>query len=308
MSFVSLPMMRARPNQAEPKPGRTTPLDLSSVITSRDNRWLKAYREALHGSRPPENGLVGLEGPHLIEEAVRSGLKLESILVSPAGEKHLRRLATSLDRGPEWFHQMPTFYTSEKLFASVAGTETPQGIAALAAPRTWSFEDLLRGDVPLVVVMSAVQDPGNVGTILRSSEAFGATGVIAARGTAHPLAPKALRASAGSALRIPLLEGIAGPVALAQLRMCGLTLLAASSHNHSGAAVQTMSPSQTDLRGPTAIVIGNEGSGLPIELIESVDGIIAVPLAPEVESLNAAIAASVILYEATRQRSAERMS
>jgi TrmH family RNA methyltransferase len=301
-------MMRARPNQAEPKPGRTAPLDLSSVITSRDNRWLKAYREALRGSRPRENSLVGLEGPHLIEEAVRSGLKLESILVSPAGEKHLRTLEASMGSGLEPVKQPQILRTTEKLFTSLAGTDTPQGIAALAAARTWSFEDLLRGDVPLVVVMGAVQDPGNVGTILRSSEAFGATGAIAARGTAYPLAPKALRASAGSALRIPLLEGIAAPVALAQLRLCGLTLLAASSHNHSRATVQTASPSQTDLRGPTAIIIGNEGSGLPPELIDSVDGIIAVPLAPAVESLNAAIAASVILYEAARQRSAGRMS
>ena len=103
--------------------------------------------------------------------------------------------------------------TTDKLFEGVAGTEAPQGVAALFRQRAWGFDDVLRGpgamrgSSPLVVVLAAVQDPGNVGTILRSAEAFGATGAVATRGTADPWSPKALRASAGSALRLPVLRG-----------------------------------------------------------------------------------------------------
>lgn len=300
--------MRAPQNRME-QPGSIYP-DLGhspTLITSRENRWLKMYREALRGSRVGGDGLIGLEGPHLIEEAIRSGLKLNSVLVSPAGEKCLPLLSAYLKSGDgEAAGQPPVLHTTDKLFASVAGTETPQGIAALAMPRTCSFEDLLRGDVPLVVVMAAVQDPGNVGTILRSSEAFGATGAIATRGSAHPFAPKALRASTGSALRMPLLDGIAAPVALAQLRVSGLRIFAASSRHDVDCPGVFLS--QADLRAPSAILIGNEGAGLTPELIRSADETILIPLARDVESLNAAVAASILLYEAARQRSTASMA
>jgi RNA methyltransferase, TrmH family len=126
---------------------------------------------------------------HLVTEAIRSGLKIEAVLASASGEKHLGELQSQLERSTQILR------TSDRLFASVADTETPQGIAALARAPESKIEDLLRGD-PLVIMLIAAQNPGNVGAILRSAEAFGATGVIATRGTAHPYSPKALRASA----------------------------------------------------------------------------------------------------------------
>jgi RNA methyltransferase, TrmH family len=267
----------------------------SAKITSRENHWLKTFRAALHSSRP-EGGLIALEGARLVSEAIRSGLEIEAILASDSAERHLASLQTELDR------PALILRTTDKLFNSVAATETPQGIAALVRPREFSFESLVAVTDPLVVVLVGVQDPGNVGTILRSAEALGASGAIATRGTAHPYSPKSLRASAGSALRLPILSELAAPIALAQLRVSGLKIFAASSPRDSAAR----RPDEVDLRVPAAILIGNEGAGLPPEIERSADAQIRIQVAEPVDSLNAAIAASLILYEAARQRRAIR--
>lgn len=265
----------------------------SAPITSRENHWLKLFRAVLQSSRPEDNR-IGLEGVRLVSDAVRSGLALEAILASASGEKSLAALLAELDR--------PTIVlrTTDKLFASVAATETPQGIAALLRPPQFAFEDLLRGGDPLVVVLVGVQDPGNVGTILRSAEALGATGAIAVRGAAHPYSPKALRASAGSALRLPVISEITAPIALAQLRVSGLKIVAASSAKNPAAH----EPGKFDFRQPVALLIGNEGAGLSPEIERSADALLRIQLAEPVDSLNAAVAASLILYEAARQRRA----
>jgi RNA methyltransferase, TrmH family len=151
-----------------------------------------------------------------------------------------------------------------------------------------------------VVVLAAVQDPGNIGTIMRSAEAFGATGVMTTRGSADPWSPKALRASAGSGLRCPVLRGMAIPVLLAQLRVAGVKIVAASSH--SAAVTGARADATADLRGAVAIFIGNEGGGLPREIEHAADARVSIPMSAAVESLNAGVAASLVLYEAARQR------
>jgi RNA methyltransferase, TrmH family len=264
----------------------------TTVITSRENYWLKTFRAALRSSRP-EDGRIALEGVHLVTEAIRSGLRIEAILASASGEKHLGALQQELERSTQILR------TTDKLFASVADTETPQGIAALARAPESKLEDLLRGD-PLVIMLIAAQNPGNVGATLRSAEAFGATGVIATRGTAHPYSPKALRASSGSSLRLPMLAELAAPIAIAQLRVSGLQILAASASQNPAAK----RPDELDLRAPFALLVGNEGAGLPPEVERSADARIRIQVAEPVDSLNAAVAASLILYEAARQRRA----
>ena len=271
------------------------------LITGRENRWLKLFRAALHDGYLADENLIGIEGPHLIGEAQRARLIFEACLASPVGEKHLASLATAANASTRILR------TSERVFNGVAATEHPQGIAALVRPRESTFDDLLRGDHPLVVVLAGVQDPGNVGTVVRSAEAFGATGLAATRGTADPWSAKALRASAGSALRLPLLRGMAPAVLMAQLRVAGLKLLAATSR--AGAREANVIPlsSAEQLRSACAIFIGSEGAGLSPEILRSADALIAVPMVAGVESLNAGVAASVILYEAARRR-AERAS
>lgn len=265
----------------------------STHISSRENHWLKTFRAALRASRP-EDSRIALEGVHLVMEAIRSGLKIEAILASASGERHVAALEAELD-GPTLI-----LHTTDKLFDSVAATETPQGVAALARAPEFTLENLLRGADSLVVVLVAAQDPGNVGAILRSAEAFGATGVIATRGTAHPYSPKALRASSGSSLRLPVIADLAAPIALTQLRVSGLRILAASASHNSTAK----RPDELDLRGPFALLIGNEGAGLPAEVERSADALVRIEVAEPVDSLNAAVAASLILYEAARQRRA----
>ncbi|MGB8523465.1 MAG: RNA methyltransferase [Candidatus Acidiferrales bacterium] len=284
----------------------------ADCITSRDNKWLKQFRAALRGTGPAEGEPIAAEGPKLVEEGVRSGLETEALLVSENGERHLERILLAASESDSGVPRSRIFRTSDKLFESVAGTEAPQGVAALFRQHEWSFDDVMRGranfdgayrgDLPLIVVMAAVQDPGNVGTIVRSAEAFGASGVVGTRGAADPWSPKALRASAGSALRVPLLRGMAIPILLAQLRVAGVRILAAGSRPNATAAARDAGTPIPDMRSGCAIFIGNEGAGLPSEAEHAADDWISIAMNEDVESLNAGVAASVILFEAARQR------
>lgn len=278
------------------------------MITSRDNRWLRLFRAALRGSGPSRGEPIGVEGPKLIEEALRSGLEGEALLLSESGEAVAPRILAAASESEAGIARSRILKTTDRLFASVAGTEAPQGVAALFQQPVWGLEDVLRGPgvmrecSPLVIVLAAIQDPGNVGTIVRSAEAFGATGVVASRGTADPWSPKALRASAGAVLRLPVLRGMAIPVLMAQLRIAGVRIFAAAAHAENGGNVGAGIRHGADLREPAAIFIGNEGSGLPAEVTRSADAFVAIPMSQTVESLNAGVAASIILYEAARRR------
>jgi TrmH family RNA methyltransferase len=246
-----------------------------------------------------------------VEEALLSGLEVEALLVSESGEREAGPVLKAASESETGIPRSQILRTTDKLFESVSGTEAPQGVAALFRQRAWGLDDVLhgvgamRGNSPLVVVLAAIQDPGNVGTILRSAEAFGATGAIATRGTADPWSPKALRASAGSTLRLPLLRGMAIPVLLAQLKIAGMKIYAASSvRNGSASEASTAGESggRADWREPAAIFVGNESAGLPPEITRAADAVISIPTTDTVESLNAGVAASIVLYEAARQR------
>jgi RNA methyltransferase, TrmH family len=295
------------PRSSAPRISRESPTS-SDLISSRDNRWLKEFRMALRGGLPSEAGAVGVEGPRLVEEALRSSAPIRAVLFSESGERHRARLAPYLDRQEV---SIPILRTTDRLFEGIADTEHPQGVAALVTPRTFSFDDISRptasSAAPLIVVLVGVQDPGNVGTIIRTAAAFGATAAVASpsgqSGTASPFSPKALRASAGAALHLPLLIGMALPILLAQFRAIGIQALASSSRESSEIDQPLLTPWQVDWLQPVVLLIGNEGSGLPEEIERSADARVRIPMSSSVESLNAAAAAAVLFYEAARQRS-----
>ena len=276
----------------------------TEVLTSRENRWLKEFRVALRAGVATAAGAVGVEGVRLVEEALASGCRVEAVLFSESGARYRERLA-SLVAKPEM--GFPVLRTTDRLFEGIADTEHPQGVAALVEPRKVVLEDLLAAPkgvcAPLLVVLAGVQDPGNVGTIVRTAAAFGATGVVTTAtgqsGTANPFAPKAVRASAGAALHLPILSGMALGVLLTQLKLNGIRTVASCVH---GEEMGTVAPWEVEWNEAIALLVGNEGAGLPEDVVHAADGRIHIPMATQVESLNAAAAAAVVLYEAYRQR------
>src|SRR5262249_48680947 len=278
----------------------SSPKAETATITSRENRWLKLFRMALRGGLPIESGSVGVEGLRLVEEALASGCRIEAVLFSESGERHHSKLSPLVDRAEMGF---PVLHTTDRLFEGVADTEQPQGVAALVVPRQTQLEDLFETPEgkcsPLLVVLAGVQDPGNVGTILRTAAAFGATGAVTSAtglsGTARPFSPKALRASAGAALHLPVVHGAALGILLTQFKLNGISTIATCVHE-GGAALGPVAPWEIDWCQPIALLVGNEGAGLPEDVVHSADARIHIPLERQVEALNAAAAAAGVVF------------
>lgn len=259
------------------------------IVQSKQNSRLKELRRTLaHPGRSP-HGLVGIEGPNLLAEALRAGLHIRCAFAAQGSEHLLDALALPPD--------VEVLLLPAELLVSALATETPQPVAALVEPVDWIWRDILEpanSAAPLVVILAGLQDPGNLGAILRSAEAFGATGVVALPGTVSAWNPKAVRASAGSVFRVPLMQSTA-PECLPRLRESGITVFTTAVRN-------AVPAPGANLTQPAAFLIGNEGSGVPPELAALADGAITIPCPGPVESLNASIAASILLYEASRQR------
>jgi TrmH family RNA methyltransferase len=258
-------------------------------IASRQNSLVKDLRKAFSQAIPADDGCVAIEGVKLVEEAIRSGLRLRAVFFSESARERANRLL------PQLSHSTETVLLPDDIFQSAVASETPQGVAALVYPFTAALEDLFRPETPLILGCAGLQDPGNLGTILRSAEAFGASGVLTTDGTVSSSNPKVARASAGSVFRLPVIK-LTTAQALAALEENSVRLAVTSSHK--GRPVQ-----EIDLTLRTAIFIGSEGQGVPRALLDAADEAILIPHSPKVESLNAGIAASILLYEAQRQRS-----
>ncbi|MGA2920458.1 MAG: RNA methyltransferase [Candidatus Sulfotelmatobacter sp.] len=265
-------------------------------IEGRHNPLVKQLRLAFSRAELTETGDCAIEGLRILEEAIRSGLRFSAVFFRDSSRDRAARLL------PQIGAQVETLLLPDKLFDSLVPSESPQGVAALVRLKTFSLEDVSeRLQLGPIIVLAGLQDPGNLGTILRSSEAFGSAGIVLGEGTVSPFNSKVVRASAGSVFRLPIIHhhGKSTTAKLEEisemLRAQDVRLLATSSHK--GTPLD-----QADLKRPAAIFFGNEGSGLPRDLMAKMDESVAIPHAPQVESLNAAIAASIVLYEAARQR------
>jgi TrmH family RNA methyltransferase len=262
-------------------------------IEGRHNALVKELRGAFaHGELTPD-GYCAIEGMRILEEAIRSGLKFKAVFFRSSAENRAERLL------PQLAAHVETLLLPDKLFASAVPSETPQGVAALVRCKVFKLEDVLgKSHAGPLLAIAGVQDPGNLGTILRSAEAFGAGGALLGEGTVSPFNSKVIRASAGSVFRLPIVQTKL-PGILDQMRELGLRLIATSSHK--GTPLD-----QATLTGPLAIFIGSEGAGLPHELLAEMTETVAIPHSPNVESLNAGVAASIVLYEAARQGAHDR--
>ena len=254
------------------------------LISSKTNTRVKQLRAAFDGNARLSGGLVGIEGLHLLEEALRSGVMPAAVFLVDG-----RKVPDGLPRGVE------VVRLTESVFRSAVETPSPQGVAALIAPPAFGIEDALVG-TPLLLVAAGLQDPGNLGTLVRSAEAFGATGVLTTPGTVSAWNQKALRASVGSVFRVPVV-GVSAED-LCGLKKRGVRLFAAVG----SADARTESSVDADFAGACAVMIGNEGAGLGEEWMELADAKVTIPCPGPVESLNAAVAGSLLLYEASRQR------
>jgi TrmH family RNA methyltransferase len=263
------------------------------IVQSKQNPRLKQLRRALaqplRESSRVGRVLAGIEGPNLLKEALRAGLRIHCVFVAQGAEHLFEALEVSVET--------EALLLPKDLLDSVLTTEAPQAIAALVEPPDWTwahFLDSHRKTASLVLVIAGIQDPGNLGTILRSAEAFGADGVISLPGTVNAWNPKAVRASAGSVFRLPLVTaGV--EECFRHLHQANVKIWTTTVHAAEPADL-------VNLAGPVALLIGNEGSGVPAELAARCDGALTIPCPGPVESLNASVAASVLLYEAARQR------
>lgn len=259
------------------------------TITSAANPLLKEVRRAIARGVLTADGLCVAETFHLLEEALRSDCDVKTVLaaesVRSAAEAHVRRLAG-----------IKVAILPDGLLESISGTEASQGVMALVKPPVWSLDQLFRG-CPLVVVLDGIQDPGNAGAIVRAAEAFGASGALFLKGSASPYNSKTLRASAGSLFRLPFLTGVEPALARAALRQHRVELYAGVPARP---GVLARPLADLDLTKPCGLVIGNEARGVSAELRAAATDTFIPTIG--VESLNAAVAAGILLYEARRQR------
>lgn len=271
------------------QPSKNAETERLRRLEGRHNSLLKELRLAFHRSELTASGECAIEGFRIIEEAIRSGLKLRAVFVSESAQERAARLL------PQVGSHVEAALVPDKLFASIVPSETPQGFAALVRMKTHTFEELLEGSLPgPTLVIAGLQDPGNLGTILRSAEAFGAKGVLLGEGTVSAYNSKVVRASAGSVFRVPFAR-VELNAAIAAMRARGIRLLATSSH-------KGVPLSDIDFSGSAAILIGNEGAGIDKKLLSQMDDLIMIPHSARVESLNAGIAGSIVLYEAARNK------
>jgi TrmH family RNA methyltransferase len=246
------------------------------------SRKLTQLRKAIrHGTLTPD-GLLPVEGPILLEEARRSGIDIVDVYV--------RRGVPIPDVASHQIHEIPA-----AIFKTIQETEHSQGIVTAVRPRQFRLADILSASSPLIVILGRLQDPGNVGTILRICEAFGATGCVALKGTVSFYNSKTVRASAGSLFRLPTVGGLDLREVIPALMAKNVRLIGTSPQSES-------SIEKWDWRQPAAILVGNEGGGLNADELRYCDAVLRIPHDSRVESLNSAIASAVILYEASKQR------
>jgi TrmH family RNA methyltransferase len=271
-------------------------------ISSRQNAIVKRFRELARSSRATPATAAGhaaevlLDGEHLVQEALACDIPIEvaafsdrqlAIETSP-----IARLARDVKkRGGR------VMTVGDQVLAAISPVQNPSGVVAIARARPSDIGVVMSGmsDLPVSLVLAGLQDPGNVGAVIRAAAAFGASGVVAIEGSANPFGWKALRGAMGGTFRIPVAARGTMSEVIAAAQKKDVRLVAAVPRGG------TPLP-QLNFHMPTAVILGSEGGGLPAELLRAMHEAVTIPMQTPVESLNVAVAAALILYEAMRQR------
>ena len=260
----------------------------STTIISKDNPRLKLARAVRDGR---EKGMIYLEGARLVSELMRGGPKAQSVFVSSDLAGKFDQMISELARstGAE------VFDVAANVFNSITDTDNSQGLVVLAErPEQRRIEDLAH-ETGFLIYLSRISNPSNLGALVRTAEAAGTAGLITSPGSADPYSPKALRASMGSALRLPIFTDIGIEEAIDLARDSGIRSFAADIRAH-------RSYTDADWRSPAMLVFGSEAHGLSAHELAIVDEVVHIPMENSVESLNLAVSAGILLFEAKRQR------
>jgi TrmH family RNA methyltransferase len=261
------------------------------MITSKSNPKLKEIRLLRQGGHRNARGEYFVEGVRLVEEALHHPSAVRKIVYSPRLEESPRGMAL-LSNARKDTAQAEWLYASDEALGSVSDTRNHQGILAVLAKKEHTWNDLLERQ-GIILLLWELQDPGNLGAIFRAAEAGGSAGLILSTACVDPYSPKVLRASMGSVFRLPF---------LADQELHG-TLERLEGRKIWAAAARGGTPLwEADLAEPCAVIFGQEGAGLTEEVLRAVHSVLTIPMTPPTESLNVAIAAGLVVYEALRQK------
>jgi TrmH family RNA methyltransferase len=260
-------------------------------ITSKDNSSVKHLRALSESKYRKKEKAFLIEGIKMVEEALRDNLGVKTVVAAPSLVQHHGKGVLKLAEN----RRIAVLWISERLMNALSESKTPQPVMAEVGMQQHSEEELLANKAGLIIIAHQLQDPGNLGTIIRTAEAVGASGLALAQNTVDPFNTKAIRASMGSILRLPVV-----PVG-------DIAAFMKTSKQRGFQSVATLLTAEithfdVDLRKPTVVILGQEGAGLPQDSLPGIDLRVRIPMAETIDSLNVATAAAVILYEAMRQR------
>lgn len=263
-------------------------MKLPSVISSTNNQQIKnlALLQKKAKARK-EQGLFVVEGIKMFEEARSAGLLVNSYMSESFYE--------DMQKTPDFFKGLEFELVTDSVLRQVSDTMTPQGIMGTVRSPSYKLEEILKGENTFLLLLEDIRDPGNLGTIIRTAEGAGVTGIILNKTCADILQPKVIRSTMGSIYRVPYYETENFASLITMLKTRGFKILAAHLLGH-------LYDTEGSFLGKCGLLIGNEANGLSEEVAGMADDLIRIPMEGKVESLNAAIAAAILMYEAARQR------
>jgi TrmH family RNA methyltransferase len=260
-------------------------------ITSKDNSVIKHLRALSDPKARKKERAFLIEGVKMVEEALRDNAGVTLVVAAPALVQHhgkgLIKLAES--------RSVDILWVSERLIDVISESKTPQPVLAVVTMKEHTEDELFAHGSKLIVVCHRLQDPGNLGTIIRTVEAVGAAGIALTPNTVDPYSAKAVRASMGSILRVPVVRIGDSRTFVSLCKQKGFQTIAA-------VVTGEKSHFDIDLKKPTVVILGQEGAGLPQDIMAEVDLRVRIPMAETIDSLNVATSSAVLLYEALRQR------